>query len=328
MREWGVLLDGVYLSGGSDHDLPGACDELVPRGCLTAAPDGLGLPGLRTEDAQYPQRDGARHFSDWYEPRIITMAGVMVCASSCAHVGGSPLAVRSAVADIVAAWSRRCDDAELVIFTPWHDEIGPATQKGPYVAVGRPRVASVQWLPGMRDCAVLTLRFDAVDHRLYLTDGPCHLPGSGEVCVEVQPGAPASAVRCYPRCHTGDPAQWCYDQPLPPSGSLPSLYNPGTLPAAPVITLHGGLVGPWLTNTTTGSTLVYQGEIIEGDPPVVIDTTNGTATQGGASRTHLLSGDTVWRLPPDETSGFQLLSFGFSATGRADVCIRPAVEQA
>ena len=325
MREWGVSLGGVYLSGGTDHSLPGACDELQPLGCLSSAPDGLGSPDLRTEDVQYPQRDGAKHFSDWYEPRIVTLADVTVCRSGCGHLaGGGPLAVRSSVAGIIDAWSRQCDDTELIIYTPWHHETGPRGLKGPYALIGRPRVASVQWLT--HECAVLTLRFDAVDHRMYLTSGTCHLPGSGVECVEVLPGAPASACREYPRCHPG--GQWCYDQPIAGGGTLPALYNDGTVPAYPTITLVGGLDQPRLTNVTTGGAITYGGTIRPGDPDVIIDTSTGSATQGGASRTHLLGGDIFLSLPPGDGSALQLTSYGFSADGRADVCIRPAVVSA
>lgn len=103
---WRVVLNGVQLSGGDAEGL----------GCLSAPPSGLGLPPLRTEDVTYPQRDGVKHFSDWYEPRIITLEGVTVCSEDCPGCGGASSA-RVKVREIVNAWSRSCADTELVIFT-------------------------------------------------------------------------------------------------------------------------------------------------------------------------------------------------------------------
>lgn len=321
MREWGVKLGGVYLSGGSDHSLAGACEPLEPRGCLPEAPDGLGLPALRTEDVTYPQRDGVTHFSDWYEPRIITLAGVTVCPSDCT----SPLGVRQAVQDITSAWARQCQDSELVIYTPWHNELGPQSLKGPFGVVGRPRVASIVWGPPGTSCATLLLRFDAVDHRLYLLDG-CGTPGSGTVCATVEPGAAATKCRAYPRCTPPPGDTWCYGQNSGGGGgTTPVLINTGTICAYPTITLNPTLTDPILTNLTTGQQIRYTGTIT--DAPVVIDTATGTATQAGASRTHLLTGSTRMTLEQGPNT-LQLTSYGFDDDGSAQVCFRPAVVQA
>lgn len=100
---WAVTLNGVTLSGG----------DLEGLGCLTSAPDGLGKPDLRTEDVTYPQRDGVRHFSDWYEPRILTLDNVTICPDGCDKC---PSALEKSRA-ILHAWSRQCDDVELVLHT-------------------------------------------------------------------------------------------------------------------------------------------------------------------------------------------------------------------
>lgn len=190
MMGWRVELDGVTLSGG---DAPGV-------GCLTVPPDGMGLPGLRTEDQTFPQRDGVRHYADWYEPRIITLEGVSVCRDECRGC----LTVREKVRQITNAWSRRCDDVELVIWPDCESPDWDADREvvGPFGVVGRPRVAEVVWSRSNIGCATLLLRFDAEDHKLFLLDRD-GTPGSGGECITLTTES-FSQSRCYPRCYTGD----------------------------------------------------------------------------------------------------------------------------
>lgn len=121
---WGVSLNNVYISGGSDasENLSPACPEQINVGCLTSPPDGLGLPALRTEDITFVQRDGVKHYNDWYEARIITLEKVMVCDESCGGFDGS-CSARQKVRDLLTAWSRTCCDTELVIYTPCNSNI-------------------------------------------------------------------------------------------------------------------------------------------------------------------------------------------------------------
>lgn len=324
MGEWGVALDGVYLSGGDavqwlDILSSSACSAVGDpqvKGCLTGPPDGMGLPPLRTEDVTYPQRDGVRHFSDWYEPRIITLANVQVCPDGCVTCATA----REKVQDIVNAWSRRCDDAELVIYTDCHGST-PASGgvSGPYGVVGRPRVAEVQWRQGKSKCAVLTLRFDSIDHRLLILD-ECGTPGSGGVCIGLTP-AIATFCRSYPRCY-----DMCYSTDISTEGSGPVTGQVGgTLCVYPTITLVGTLTNPVVENISTGEFVGYDAVINSTDPTVIIDTYTGTATQGGASRTHLLTGDPRLLMNPGENV-LRLSSFGPGDTGSATICWRPAVE--
>lgn len=114
---WGVLLNDVYISCGEE---PPEClgPEVRSLGFLNAPPEGLGVPGIRTEDITYPQRDGVRMFSDWYEPRQITLSVSVTEADVPCGADGLPcITVREAVARIMKAWSRHCDNTELVIFT-------------------------------------------------------------------------------------------------------------------------------------------------------------------------------------------------------------------
>lgn len=307
---WAVTLDGVTLSGG---DLDGL-------GCLTVPPDGLGLPEMRTEDVTYPQRDGVRHFSDWYSARIITLEEVLVCADGCPRCPSA----RQKVHQIVQAWSRRCDDAELVIWTdcdPAEDDAERAFT-GPYGVVGRPRVAEVRWERSNVGCAELLLRFDAIDHRLYVLDQDGQ-PGSGEQCVELEP-VTSGRCRTYPRCYT---PTWCYNQDTGDDGSEVTVEVTGTLCASPTIELYANLTDPIIENVTTGEFVGYRGSIGSTEYPVIIDTETGTATQGGASRTHLLTGNPRMSLDPGETT-LRLVSYSPNDNGRAVICWRPSVGMA
>lgn len=124
MTAWGVRLGDAYISGGSsDTNLDNvSCDnsELTVVGCMTSVPQGLGIPGKRTQDVTYFERDGVRHFNDLYEPRIITISKVMVCGSNC---DGSPsCSAREKLRDLLLEWRRSCCDIELVLYTDCNGE--------------------------------------------------------------------------------------------------------------------------------------------------------------------------------------------------------------
>ena len=85
---WGIAIlnprtdEWVSLSGGEEID-PYLPSE--PLGCLLVPPDGMGVPGLRTEDLVFTQRDGVNMYSDRYENRIVTLT-VSVCNDGCLGV--------------------------------------------------------------------------------------------------------------------------------------------------------------------------------------------------------------------------------------------------
>jgi hypothetical protein len=319
MSEWGVLLEGVYFSGGDVQvqDISsGPCsgNTAVLKGCLLAPPDGLGVPELRVEDVVFPQRDGSRFYSDWYTNRIITLQ-VSVGSDDCPECPSA----RAKVRDIVQAWDRHCGNTELVIFTDCHGTDSDRSLVGPFGAVGRPRQAIIDWVGQGSKSALMTLRFDAVDHRLYVLD-ECGTPGSGEQCITLNPTT-ASKCRTYNRCYT---TTWCYTEDTGTTNPGSSTPVSGTECAYPTITLSGLLTSPEITNTTTGEIIGYSGVINAADEPIIIDTYTGTATQGAASRTHLLTGTTRWSLPPGVNS-IHLNSFGENDNGMAEICWRPAV---
>lgn len=141
---WAALLNGVLLSGSCD-DSQETFNELCPSeiplddedgqlatfiDALVAPPEGLGVPPLRTEDLTFVQRDGVKHYNDWYEPRVITLQA-SVCPDdcpSCGGVGTTGLTARQKVALITEAWSRQCCDVELVLFTDCNGTLDPSTQ--------------------------------------------------------------------------------------------------------------------------------------------------------------------------------------------------------
>lgn len=300
---WRAVLNGAVLSGGDE----------VGDGCLTSAPDGLGLPEIRTEDVTYIQRDGVKHFSDWYGPRILTFTEVWVCPDGCP---GCPSA-RAKVKKIINAWSRACGDVELVLFTDCHGTSSDRSLVGPFGIIGRPRQALVTWVPETK-CAILTLRFDAQDHRMYVLDIE-GTAGSGTKCVTLNPDT-TQKCRTYPRCY-----DMCYTTTVgSATNATGTAVNSGDVCAYPTITLVGPLNQPTIENQTSGESICYTANIPAGET-ITIDTYNGTATSStGSSVTHLLGCSTRFQLE-EGSSTLRLLSFTTTDTGHADVCWRDAV---
>lgn len=169
---------GISLSGGDAIEpwLP-----TTPLGFLTVPPEGLGVPGVRSGDVAFAQRDGVVQFADYYEPRILTFE-VDVPNVGCP---GCPSA-RQAVARLTQEWSRNCTGATLVIFSDCHDPDATEEERvylGPYFVHGRPRVADVTWRRSDIGGATVLLRFDAADARLVLGDT---IPGTLWTTEQVQ----------------------------------------------------------------------------------------------------------------------------------------------
>lgn len=171
---WTTTLNGSTICGGE-------CADLQVDACLKVPPVGLGVPALRVEDQTYPQRDGVEHFADWYEPRIITMeASIGGSSAGCGCESDAHAAARR----VASAWSRQCDDVELVIRPDVCTDPGDRELSGPFGIIGRPRVADITWRRGKTQIADALLRFDSVDHRIYILDAD-GTPGSGAECATV-----------------------------------------------------------------------------------------------------------------------------------------------
>jgi hypothetical protein len=294
---WRAVLDGVMMSGSIET--PG-------DGILTAPPDGLGAPALTTHDVALIQRDGVQHFDDWYTPRLITLQGA-VGGDQCTRVQA-----RAAAKRIINAWSRRCDDAELVIFTDAHGESADLSIVGPFSAIGRPRVASVVWQPGNAAVGLLTLRFDALDHRLYVLD-PDGTPGSGGTTIEL---FVAETYRTYDRAYS-----WQYDQSG--GGNVAASEITGDLCVYPTVTVFGPFASGVLTLTeqVSGQQLTFAGGVAQGDW-VTINTAEGTAyTSNGTNVSQNLAGTGPFQLQPGAVS---FLADG-DGEGRVEVFWRPMV---
>lgn len=113
---WALTLNGVTVTFECDDPNPTCPDlhNLIVDG-LDEPPDGLDVPGLRVEDITFAQRDGVKHYNDWYEARQITAVGTLGPADpncdGCENV-------RKQRAALLQAWSRSCCDVELVVYTP------------------------------------------------------------------------------------------------------------------------------------------------------------------------------------------------------------------
>lgn len=77
---------GISLEGG-DPVLPYL--PTIPVGSLLIPPAGLGVPGVRSGDVAFAQRDGVVQFADYYEPRQITLS-VLVQNDACPGCTSSP----------------------------------------------------------------------------------------------------------------------------------------------------------------------------------------------------------------------------------------------
>jgi hypothetical protein len=328
---WAAKLGDVILTScDATFDVCPQDESTVIEG-LTDTPDGVGgLPGYRTEDVIYAQRDGLRMFNDWYQNRIVTLLATIGPVASDDCTDGDCLTVREQVAQIVQAWKRTSELKELVLYPPCYAGpegfgIGPfgtgpfggtdvdANLSGPFGIVGRPRLqpGSVKWLYRDQSIAQMVLRFDAIDQRIFVLD-TCGTPGY-ERCVDVPPGASFGVV-CEPLC-----SPICADEPAEASIDPTVVVVGGTEVVYPTLTLWPNLTKPIIENVTTLDYITYNGTIL--DNPVIINTEDMTATQDGVSVTHLLGGSLKFPLSPGEFE-LRLLTQSVSDTGHMTGCFR------
>lgn len=91
--------DGVVSPLDADADQVTATTNLPSHHTIMVPPDGLGNPEQAVEDTAYPQRDGAVHYSDWWEPRILTWPDVLVTGARECCVAGDCAALVEYVAE-------------------------------------------------------------------------------------------------------------------------------------------------------------------------------------------------------------------------------------
>lgn len=325
---WAFKLNDVILSSCGDFDLCNDSEATIIDG-LTANPD-TGLPALRTEDVTYAQRDGVRHFNDWYEPRIITLVGVVGPDVPEDCVAGECTTVREQVLALLQAWKRTCCDTELVAYPPCYegpDGFGEGgfgegpfgdpvdnTLTGPYGIVGRPRVAQAKPRFNNEHIYDVLLRFDAVDQRVYLLDG-CGTPGY-ERCTNIYPENNAGYV-CLSDGELCSPV--CATEHVGPVVDPTVVEVGGTETVYPTVTLWPNLTNPIVENVTTLEYITFAGTVT--GFPVIINTEDMTATQNGESVTHLLAGSLSFTMSPGEFS-VRLLTTSDTDTGHMSLCVR------
>lgn len=322
-----LLIDGC----GQVSDCP-EFSGMVLIGVLNAPPDGVsGWGTLRTGDITYAERDGTKFGRDYYDIRQITLT-LTIAGEDCCGEAQDP---RWAVKQLLGAWRRQCADVPLILYPPGCDcccDPDDPTSPRPVQAVGRPRVANVQWLATREPVAEVTLRFDA--NRVMELTNCCGTPNSGEQCVDLERGLQIK-TRCYGECcpetvtredgttYRVDSCYRCYSHE--PPGEDPfqeQVIVDGNECVCPTITATGLLTNPRWTNRQSGGTVQWKGSLPEG-ATLIINPCDGTATMMGlnVSRGLTITGDL--RMRPGELSDWLFVSFGPTDTGVSTVCWKP-----
>lgn len=303
---WGVALNGVIVTGSCDDPQAAwddtGCSPAVVLDFLSAAPD-IGFPAIRNEDVQFPQRDGIKAFSDWYDPRTVVLTGMLgpVDACTCETPENCEcLTVRGQLSSLVQAWKRSCCDVEMVVYPPC--EPGTTEEEkaltGPFGLVGRPRGISYQWLSRSEQIVEVQLVFQANDQRAYVLDD-CGTPGFAN-CVDITPGT-ESLVACWDD-DTGElcfgAGGICFTTVVPGTEhDAGDILVGGTEKVYPEFTLYPNMANPRIVNLTTGEYISYTGLVT--DVAVTINTERGTAfDSNGVSQTHRLGGNIFMGLDP------------------------------
>lgn len=343
---WGIGLNGVLTVDGCNDSQTvwddTGCFPMTVLDVLTETPDGLDLPGVRTEDVTYYQRDGVKHFSDWYEPRIVTIVGTLgpvVCECDAGDDDECVcLTVRQQLSELVQAWKRTCCDTELVIYPPCptSDDNLERIYTGPFGIVGRPREFKYRWHRG-HQALDFVAAFHAVDQRLYVLD-ECGTPGYTS-CVQIDPGTQLMSV-CFEDgsgAYAGEQVMcfggggFCFPTPVTSDDSVPptEVEVGGTERVNPEIVFYPPFQNPYAENITTGEFVWLEQTADESGSPVTVNTEDGTAFDAeGNSLTHLLRGSLFLGMDPGNYEVRYLTSGEFEEPGYATWCWRDTVVNA
>lgn len=311
--------DGTQDSSTSTRTPCAAIYGTTILNVLTDTPKGLGHPDIRTEDTTYAQRDGVTHWNDWYGPRFVTLVGSLHPDHDASCDADTCLTVRTNRFLLSQAFKRQCNDLELILYPPCEagEDVEQRAITGPFAFVGRPRVFDSEWLYRDDQVADFLIRFDTVDQRIYVTD-PCGTPGLVEQ-YEIQVGTSDNCVE-FPYCFTG--AGLCFDVDVDDDAEPVEVTIAGSECVNPTLTLFPGLTKPRIQNLTTGDWIGYNANIV--DTPVIINTLDGTATQGGVSVTHNLIGSLQFSMEPGDYV-IRMLSNSLDDDGYAVLAYRPTV---
>jgi hypothetical protein len=246
---WQMELRGLLMGRGTPYR-------------FAAAPEGLGLPALRTNDMAWLADDGAYGAGDWMQPRLVR-ARLWVDA-------GDAAASETAARTLVGAWAPSRTDLPL--------ELRVAAKA--YLAYGRPRRCEIDLAPLKYGHAEAAVEFAALDPYLYdteLVQGVVKLSDS-LVLQGVTPNLTFD-LRFQPAGTAGPGVVFC--------------TNTGTAPAALTATFTGPAINPRIENRTTGKTFRLDATLASSDVAVV-DMRARSITVNGTARLDLLAAGADW----------------------------------
>jgi hypothetical protein len=249
-RTWQMSLRGVLMGAGTRYR-------------FASAPEGLGMPPMRTNDLAWLSEDGAYGAGDWLQPRLVR-ARLWVD-------GGNAAASEALARTLVAAWAPSRTDIDLGL---------RITSPLDYVLRGRPRRCEVDLSTLKYGHASASVEFAALDPYLYDADA-----STGTI-----PLGNATSV-------PGVTPNLTFDLVFQPGGTTgPGIAfagNLGTAPTYPAIVITGPVITPRLENRTTGETFTLDATLVGGDVAVV-DMKARTITVNGTSRLDALALGAKW----------------------------------
>lgn len=238
VQAWQWSMRGVRMGAGTPYR-------------FRTAPEGLGMPAMRTADLPWLANDGAYGAGDWLQPRVVR-AALWVD-------GGSAAASEQLARSLVAAWAPSRTDVDL--------ELRVADARA-YLLRGRPRRCELDLSPLKYGHAAAAVEFVALDP--YLHDA------------ELQAGVvQLGDATAYP----GVTPDLTFDLAFQAPGVSPGVAfaaNLGTAPAYPVVTFQGPVTNPRLENRTTGATFDTD-VVLSGGDTLVVDMRARTITLNGTS---------------------------------------------
>lgn len=253
-RTWQMSLRGLLMGAGTAYR-------------FAAAPEGLGLPPVRTNDLQWLSEDGAYGAGDWLQPRLVRAS---------LWVDGVGAAASEDLATLLtAAWAPSRTDLDL--------EVRVATGQA-YLLRGRPRRCEVDLSTLKFGHAMAAVEFAALDPYKYDPE-----ENTGVV--------PLGSGVDYP----GMTPDLSFDMAFQAPGVSPGVAFVGSLGTAaawPVLTIVGPVLNPRMENRTTGETFDTDVDLLVGET-LVADMKARTITINGTPRLDVLAlGADFISLPP------------------------------
>lgn len=237
------------------------------------APQGLGLPAVRSSDSAYLSADGVYASGDYHDGRPLALGLVIL--------GDTPAHAEDLARTLAGAWQASREDLELTIRV--------ASDRS-YLLRGRPRRCDLDLKELKYGHARAAVMFMGTDPRLY----------SAEATETIVPlGSGTMSGLTFPLTFP-----LAFQAGSVPPG-LATLNNTGTTESYPTITIAGTVATPRVENVTTGATLELDLSLT-GSDVVVVDMAKRRITYNGANALGALtSGSDFWAL----AAGENLVSF-------------------